>query len=94
MQLQVNYAMEKKTAFRHDAFMFHQANVRFFNYADPLTLYSFCLSHYLWMERVINQTMKYYDLPIVSPKFGEMAKIWMDREAMDNCGFKANSELR
>lgn len=95
MQLQVDYAMEKKTAFRHDAFMFHQANVKFFNYVDPVTLSSLSVSlTTLWMERVIKKSMEYYNLPIVSPKFGDMAKIWMDREAMDNCGFVATVELR
>eukprot|EP00026_Physarum_polycephalum_P002586 Phypoly_transcript_02593.p1 GENE.Phypoly_transcript_02593~~Phypoly_transcript_02593.p1 ORF type:complete len:829 (+),score=203.62 Phypoly_transcript_02593:53-2539(+) len=94
MQLQVDYAMEKKTGFIHDAFMFHQANVRFFSYNDPQTGTTRSVSlTTLWMERVIKQTLAYYDLPIVSPKFDAMAKIWLDRQAADNCGFNADLEI-
>jgi len=94
MQLQVDYGMEKKTGFRHDAFMFHQANLRFFSYNDPQTGTTRSVSlTTLWMERVLKQTLAYYDLPIVSPKFDATAKLWMDREAQDKCGFSADLEI-
>jgi hypothetical protein len=62
--LNVDYAMEKKTGFRHDAFMFHQANVRFFEYKDPFSGKSRSVSLMtLWMERVMEQLVAIYDLP-------------------------------
>lgn len=87
--------MEQKVAFRHDGFMFHQANLRAFTYNDPVTgtTHSTSLT-ILWMDRVLKQLTAWYDLPIVSPKFDKLAKMWMDREAMDKCGFNADIEIR
>lgn len=66
MQLNVDYAMAKKTAFRHDAFMFHQANLRMFPYIDPFA--TMRTSNYtslttLWMQMLLEQLMAVYDLP-------------------------------
>lgn len=66
MQLTVDYAMAKKTAFRHDAFMFHQANVRMFPYTDPfgsIRNSPTASLTTLWMERLLQQLAAIYDLP-------------------------------
>eukprot|EP01111_Echinosteliopsis_oligospora_P014281 TRINITY_DN534_c1_g1_i1.p1 TRINITY_DN534_c1_g1~~TRINITY_DN534_c1_g1_i1.p1 ORF type:complete len:883 (-),score=277.91 TRINITY_DN534_c1_g1_i1:39-2687(-) len=71
-------------AYRQDPYMFHQANLRQFEYEQrSVSLVS------LWADHVITEFMKFSTLPIRSQKGEELTKIWQARETRDACMFSA-----
>lgn len=76
-------------AFRHDPFMFHQANLRIFPYMGKnASLIS------LWMDRMLDNLATYYSLPILSWSHDDLATILQAREARDACGFSGKLQVR
>lgn len=93
MEMNTRQAIFDLVSYRQDPHMFHQANMRTFTYPDPVKGNMPISITTLWMDRVIDSVMTYYDLPIVSPKYSALADIWVNRLAMDNCGFTAQLQL-
>eukprot|EP00026_Physarum_polycephalum_P003404 Phypoly_transcript_03415.p1 GENE.Phypoly_transcript_03415~~Phypoly_transcript_03415.p1 ORF type:complete len:767 (+),score=124.06 Phypoly_transcript_03415:97-2397(+) len=81
----VDVATAALLAFRHDPFMFHQANLRFsrsgFPDKKPHSLVSY------WVDQVIDSVTKYSTLPIKSHKHDDLGQMYLDREDRDSCGF-------
>lgn len=84
--IQTMYAIQDKIAFRHDPFMFHQANGATFLYDDPVAgiVHNVSLIS-LWAERVVDQLLSYYTLPLYQPKMDDLVTIFKNRLAMDEC---------
>jgi len=87
MAVQKMYGIQDKVAFRQDPFMFHQANAMAFSYNDPVAGKSHNVSLIsLWMERVVNELMSYFSMPIYQPQMDELIEIFQTRQTMDGCG--------
>lgn len=66
------------------AHMFHQANLRLFNYGEnQVSLLS------LWMNQIAIEVRKYMTLPILSLKMDDLALMYKDRIDTDNCQAQA-----
>lgn len=61
--------------------MFHQANLRLFDYKNNQ---SSLLS--LWMEKNIHEVRNYVTLPILSLQMDQLAHLYKERMALDDCG--------
>jgi hypothetical protein len=79
----VEAALQALLAYRHDPFMFHQANMRQFSLNGRKT----SLIGY-WSEGVIEGLLKYTSLPITSHSHDVLAESFLAREERDNCGFQ------
>jgi hypothetical protein len=71
-------------SFRHDPFMFHQANMKQIEYQGKLTSLMG-----LWVDAVVDAVMQYSVLPFWSMKHEDLAKELHLREDRDRCGFTA-----
>jgi hypothetical protein len=79
---EVTAALNLLLSLRHDPYMFHQANLRFFDYEGKhASLLSF------WTDAVVDALLKYISLPVISRKHDDLAQVWLAREARDACGF-------
>jgi len=95
MTIQLTYGLEDKLAFRHDPFMLHQANGRFFSYDDPVAGITHNVSFItLFTDRVVRKMITYYAMPIYAHRLTDLAKIWKTRTAMDLCGFSATLQIQ
>jgi len=87
MAIQTMYGIEDKIGFRHDPFMLHQANAATFSYKDPVAGKTRNVSLVsLWIERVVDELMTYFNLPIVSPQMSTLVQTFQQRQTMDSCG--------
>eukprot|EP00026_Physarum_polycephalum_P003031 Phypoly_transcript_03040.p1 GENE.Phypoly_transcript_03040~~Phypoly_transcript_03040.p1 ORF type:complete len:833 (+),score=110.97 Phypoly_transcript_03040:44-2542(+) len=94
MQIQLAYALEFQLAFRHEPFMLHQANGRSFTYNDPVAGVTRSISLVtLFTDRVVRKLASYYNLPIVTQKFSDLAATWRSRYNADMCGFSATLQI-
>lgn len=90
VQRDVQVAVKALLLFRHDPFMFHQANLRFSE--DGYSEDEHSLLSY-WVDAVLGELEKYISLPIISRKHEDLGKVFLDREARDNCGFEGTLKL-
>jgi len=71
--------------------MMHQANLRFttegFADGNVHSLMSF------WVDEVLDSVMHYTHLPIISRTHDELARIYLDREDRDACGFSGTLKM-
>eukprot|EP00026_Physarum_polycephalum_P003715 Phypoly_transcript_03729.p1 GENE.Phypoly_transcript_03729~~Phypoly_transcript_03729.p1 ORF type:complete len:737 (+),score=86.88 Phypoly_transcript_03729:116-2326(+) len=82
--LQSHNAAQNLLAYRHDPFMFHQAN---------LGSYSMILGGQqkvtslisMWIANTFSQLVRFSTLPYWTYKHEDLAEIWKDREIRDNC---------
>lgn len=73
----INFLLNYQSA----AYMFHQANMRVFNYngnSDSLVS--------LWIKRTLTEFRKYSSLPILSVKMDDLADLYLNRMAISSCG--------
>ncbi len=72
----VTYLLNYQSA----AYMFHQANMRVFNYGgNQDSLVS------LWIKRTLKEFRNYSSLPILSVKMDDLAELYLGRMALNNC---------
>jgi hypothetical protein len=84
MLLEVEVNTRNLVQFRHDPFMFHQANMRTFTYYNQNTsLLTW------WVDRIVDSVLLYFTLPMTSHTHDELAVMLHAREARDSCGFSA-----
>jgi len=87
MLIQQMYAIQDKVGFRHDPFMFHQANAATFSYADPVAGVTHDVSLIsLWTGRVATQLVSYFNLPLIQWQMDDLVQVFKQRQAMDVCG--------
>lgn len=68
----------------HSAHMFHQANLRAFDYESaPASLLS------IWMKKTMHEVRNYLTLPILSEKMDQQAQLFQERMELDDCAAKA-----
>jgi len=95
MTIQLTYGLADQLAFRHDPFMMHQANGRYFSYDDPVAGITHNVSLLtLFTDRVVQKVMSLYNLPIVTLRLTDLAQVWKTRLAMDNCGATTTLEIQ
>lgn len=82
--------------YRHDPYMFHQANLRFFPYKEEWTamggritfptdiVKKTCLQC-LWIDYVVDYIMKYIKFPILTYRMDDLHEKFEQREKRDNC---------
>eukprot|EP00123_Amoebidium_parasiticum_P009305 comp19389_c2_seq1/m.22403 comp19389_c2_seq1/g.22403 ORF comp19389_c2_seq1/g.22403 comp19389_c2_seq1/m.22403 type:complete len:705 (-) comp19389_c2_seq1:21-2135(-) len=75
--------------YRQDPYMFHQANLMFFNHeGKDVSLLT------MWVDSVIKEMQRYVDgLVVRSPKQDEAGNNYRERMAYDNCGIEATLQL-
>ncbi|KAK4984019.1 hypothetical protein LTR50_006858 [Elasticomyces elasticus] len=73
-------------ALRQDAYMFHQANLRASDVppttVGPVTVYSLIQ---IWVETVTQEMTRLTNWPIVTKKHDDLAQLFLQRMARDNC---------
>ncbi|KAK6537992.1 hypothetical protein TWF694_010885 [Orbilia ellipsospora] len=76
-------------ALRQDPYMFHQANLRYYD-VDQLTIngnnqrYSLLQ---MWVESVLNEFTQYVNWPIITKKHDDVAVAFTQRMTRDQCGY-------
>ncbi|KNC81063.1 hypothetical protein SARC_06605 [Sphaeroforma arctica JP610] len=71
-------------AYRTDPYMFHQANLRFFEYEGRVqSLIT------MWIEAVAGEFLKYKDLPLFSLKQDDLREFYQQRMDRDDCNISA-----
>ncbi|EPS44709.1 hypothetical protein H072_1293 [Dactylellina haptotyla CBS 200.50] len=76
-------------ALRQDPYMFHQANLRWYD-VDVLTINGNSQRWSLlqmWVESVLNEFTQYVNWPIITKKHDDVATAFMQRMARDQCGY-------
>jgi len=87
MAIQRMYGVQDLIAFRHDPFMMHQTNGATFSFTDSTTGTTYDTSLIaLFMQRVIDEIISYYNVPITTPQMDDVVDMFQQRDAMDNCG--------
>ncbi|KNC80012.1 hypothetical protein SARC_07607 [Sphaeroforma arctica JP610] len=71
-------------AYRTDPYMFHQANIRFFEYQGRVQSLTT-----MWIEAVAGEFLKYKDLPLFSLKQDDLREFYQQRMNRDACGISA-----
>eukprot|EP00122_Pirum_gemmata_P002262 Pgem_evm1s2045 len=66
-----------------DPYMFHQANLRFYDNGDHSLLTR-------WIDAVLKHVFHYNTFPILSHKLDDLEKLYRERVAVDACGVKGN----
>jgi len=74
--------------YRHDPYMFHQANMRTITNDGQTT--SLLAS---WVDAVVDEVLKYSTLPLTSHTHDDLAVMLQAREARDACGFTARLRI-
>jgi hypothetical protein len=85
-----NSASRYLLGLRHDGYMFHQANLRQAD-VDTITVGSqtgqFSLIE-AWTENIVQEMTRLTNWPLVSKKHDDLAQVFIDRMARDNCNPK------
>jgi len=85
-----NSASRYLLGLRHDGYMFHQANLRNSD-VDTITVGSqtgkFALIQ-AWTETIVQEMTRLTNWPLVSQKHDDLAQVFIDRMARDNCNPK------
>lgn len=85
-----NSASRYLLGLRHDAYMFHQANLRQAD-VDTITVGSQTAKLSLieaWTENIVQEMTRLTNWPIQSKKHDDLAQVFIDRMARDNCNPK------
>jgi hypothetical protein len=85
-----NSASRYLLGLRHDSYMFHQANLRQSD-VDTITVGSQTgqLSLIMaWTETIVQEMTRLTNWPIISQKHDDLAQVFIDRMARDNCNPK------
>jgi len=89
MELESDVANGLLVAYRHDPYMFHQANLKVFNYKGKnTTLYT------MWVDRVVDKLLRYVTLPVLSVKHDQLAEVWKARMNYDKCEVNSTVVVR
>jgi hypothetical protein len=67
--------------FRRDAFMFHQANLRFFKGPDGARTCLLCM----WGDKMLGILSSLFSLPVLSSTLHDDAEAYLGRESLDRC---------
>ncbi|KAF3129413.1 hypothetical protein TWF703_008878 [Orbilia oligospora] len=76
-------------ALRQDPYMFHQANLRWYD-VDQLTINGNTKRYSLlemWVESVLDEFVQYVNWPIITKKHDDTATAFMNRMARDQCQY-------
>jgi len=80
--------------FRHDPYMFHQANLVHFNYTyvgdtevKPWSLFE------LWVQSVLDDYNKVMTLPWINIKHQDLWQVYLDRMSRDECGISGSLQV-
>ncbi len=82
-------AARELLAFKHDAFMFHQANLRSFDL--PNAARNSLVGH--WLDGVAKETTKYSRLPILTEGLDKLAEMSVAKIKLNACGVTAKLKL-
>ena len=85
-----NSASRYLLGLRHDGYMFHQANLRQAD-VDTITVGSQTAQLSLieaWTENIVQEMTRLTNWPLVSKKHDDLAQVFIDRMARDNCNPK------
>eukprot|EP00121_Abeoforma_whisleri_P000994 Awhi_evm1s886 len=72
--------------YRHDPYMFHQANLRFFTHTNGKKTCLMCL----WIDSMLSYLSHYSEMPILTYKMDDLGKIYVERKAREECGIEAS----
>jgi len=71
-----------------------QANAATFSYDDPVAGVTHNVSLVsLWIQRVVDELMSYFNLPIVQPQMSSLVQIFQQRQSMDGCGITTTLDI-
>jgi hypothetical protein len=89
INVEAEKAARELLSYKHDAFMFHQANLRSFDL--PNASRKSLVGH--WLEGVAKETTKYSRLPILTQGLDKLAEMSVAKTRLNACGATAKLKL-
>lgn len=84
LQLEKSVTAKNLLQYRHDPYMFHQANLKAFQSGGGQT----CLLC-MWITEVVDAVMSYNTFPILTYKMDDLYNLYKEKESYDKCNIGA-----